>query len=493
MTLIIWLIVVAALLVVHLIVNKRNKGLSQYPGPALAGYTNLWRFFSALGRQTEQIHVALHRKHGDIVRLGPNALSFADPACIPSIYGLNKGMIKSDFYPVQQAVSKGERLQSLFSTQDEAYHARYKRCINAAFSMTTIVQYESLVDSTLKVFMRETDRRYASTGAECDLSTWMQYFAFDVVGELTWSKRIGFLERGEDVDGIISFLGKFLAYASPVGQMPWLDKIWLKNPLRLYLQKLGISTTVFAITRFALERESERAAKQPSSSQRDLLSKFHSAQHAHPTIMTDSQVLASCTSMIFAGSETTAISLCAVFYHLLKHSNCYTKLQHELDSTPTSHIVSWSQAQSLTYLDAVIRESFRLHPAAGLTLERIVPPCGADINGTFIPGGTIVGCNAWVLHRRPEVFGEDVDSFRPERWLDVPPTQLNKMKAAMFQFGAGGRTCLGRHVSLLEIYKLVPTLMRSYDLEMVSEGKCVNNWFVKRAGFRVKFKKRWLE
>ncbi|KAK5296666.1 hypothetical protein LTR16_000287 [Cryomyces antarcticus] len=101
-----------------------------------------------------------------------------------------------------------------------------------------------------------------------------------------------------------------------------------------------------------------------------------------------------------------------------------------------------------------------MHPAAGLILERIVPPQGIDICGEHIPGGTIVGCNAWVLHRRPEIFGADVDACRPERWIDAPPAQLKEMKATMFQFGAGARTCIGKNISLLEVYKLVPSFLR---------------------------------
>lgn len=92
-----------------------------------------------------------------------------------------------------------------------------------------------------------------------------------------------------------------------------------------------------------------------------------------------------------------------------------------------------------------------LHPAPGLILERVVPADGMEILGHFIPGDTIVGCNAWVLHRRPEIFGKDVDAFRPERWLEANASQLSQMKATMFQFGAGARTCIGKNISLLEM------------------------------------------
>lgn len=214
--------------------NKYNRGLNKYPSAHwLASYTDLWRYFDVKSCEAEKTHLAAHKKHGDIVRLGPNILSFADPRCIRIIYGLNKGMTKSDFYPVQQAVANGERLQSLFSTKDEEYHAKYRRCVNAAFSMTSLVEYEPLVDSTMNAFIEETRKRYCDTGLTCRFSKWLQFFAFDVIGELTWSKRLGFVERDEDVEGIVGFVGKFLSYAAPVGQLPLLDLLFQKNPIKV--------------------------------------------------------------------------------------------------------------------------------------------------------------------------------------------------------------------------------------------------------------------
>ncbi|EME89142.1 uncharacterized protein MYCFIDRAFT_76504 [Pseudocercospora fijiensis CIRAD86] len=507
-----WHIVLVALLAAHLASNKYYKGLNKYPGPRLAAFTNWWRYFDVLSRKAERTHLDLHRKHGDIVRLGPNVLSFADPRAIKIIYGLNKGFTKSDFYIVQQAVAKGERLQSLFSTKDEDYHAKYRRCVSNAFSMSSLVGYEPLVDSALNAFIEQTRRRYCDTGRSCKFSRWLQFFAFDVIGELTWSKQLGFVQRDEDVEGIVKFVADFLKYAAPVGQMPFLDLIWEKNPLRLKLQQLGFIKTEFPVSRFALAQNATRAAEIEKIKQGaalddrsgkgiDFLMRFTQAQHDHPEFMTDKQVLASCNSMIFAGSETTSISLSSVFYHLIKHPRVYQKLMSELDDAAVNGTiteknygkVSWSEAQKLPYLDAVIQESFRMHPAPGLILERVVPPQGMDILGERIPGGTIVGCNAWVLHRRPEIFGPDVDVFRPERWLEARPEQLREMKATMFQFGAGARTCIGKNISLLEIYKLVPTFLRNFEVEMAgeedAEWKTCNAWFITQ-DFDTKFRPR---
>ena len=103
-------------------------------------------------------------------------------------------------------------------------------------------------------------------------------------------------------------------------------------------------------------------------------------------------------------------------------------------------------------------------------MERRTPPQGIDILGEHIPGGVIVGCNAWVLHRRPEIFGEDVNVFRPERWIEADSSKLKEMKATMFQFGAGARTCIGKNISLLEIYKLVPTFLRNFEVRPIRQS-----------------------
>jgi hypothetical protein len=114
-------------------------------------------------------------------------------------------------------VSKGAPLLSLFSTTDEDFHAKYRRCVNNAFAMSSLVNYEPLVSSTLTYWLDKTEDMFAKTGQSCNFSQWLQFFAFDVIGELTWSKRLGFVEGNKDVDNIIGFLGKFFDYVAPVG------------------------------------------------------------------------------------------------------------------------------------------------------------------------------------------------------------------------------------------------------------------------------------
>lgn len=293
--------------------------------------------------------------------------------------------------------------------------------------------------------------------------------------------------------------------------MPWLDLLLLKNPLVLWLDKLGFKPLAFPVSSFAKARMTEKlsinVAEKPlegAGHRADLLTMFLKAQADRPEFMTDQRVLTMAVSMTFAGSETTAISLAAVFYYLLKdREGRYEKLTTELeDALATGKIerrdngtVTWAESQTLPYLDACIKEAFRMHPAAGLPLERITPPQGIEIDGRFIPGGVIVGCNAWVIHKDPRVFGQhfNVDQFIPERWLQANAEQLKEMNGTMFQFGAGARTCIGKNISLLEIYKLVPAFLLRFKIELADpqkDWKLFNAWFVKQHDFHVTFSQK---
>jgi hypothetical protein len=92
-----WPAVLGISFLAYLLSNYFNRGLNAYPGPFLASITDWWRFWIVYKRRPEVEHIRLHEKHGHVVRLGPNDLSFSDPRALKSIYGLNKGFVKVSF------------------------------------------------------------------------------------------------------------------------------------------------------------------------------------------------------------------------------------------------------------------------------------------------------------------------------------------------------------------------------------------------------------
>jgi cytochrome P450 len=110
------------------------------------------------------------------------------------------------------------------------------------------------------------------------------------------------------------------------------------------------------------------------------------------------------------------------FYLVLNAPEVYNKLSQEIkkaqDAGELSEIVTYAEAQALPYFQACLKEAMRLRPAVGVGIYRKTPPEGVDIGGKHWPGGIEVAVNGWVLHRDKSIFGDDVETFRPERWLE---------------------------------------------------------------------------
>lgn len=162
----------------------------------------------------------------------------------------------------------------------------------------------------------------------------------------------------------------------------------------------------------------------------------------------------------------------AIIYHVLANPGIKARLRAEIDAAQLSFPATFEQTKDLPYLDAVVREGMRIHPVLSGILERIVPDGGLTLSdGRTIAPGTIVGMNAWVIHRNKDIYGQDVDSFRPERWLrhdfeteDAYKVRLKLMKDADFTFGGGNRVCIGKFSAQMQILKTVATLFSRYDV-----------------------------
>ena len=106
----------------------------------------------------------------------------------------------------------------------------------------------------------------------------------------------------------------------------------------------------------------------------------------------------------------------------------------------------------------------RCYPLLVNILERVVPPEGAAIGTTWLPGGTVVGCHTAIVQQDPAVFGKDVAEFRPERWLTADKDQLLAMDRGFLAFGSGKRICIGRHIAEMEIKKVIPALLLRFKV-----------------------------
>ena len=122
-------------------------------------------------------------------------------------------------------------------------------------------------------------------------------------------------------------------------------------------------------------------------------------------------------------------SSCAITYYLALNPNAQAKLQAELDEAlghEDDPIASSEIVKRLSYLEAVINEALRLHSTSSMGLPRIAPEGGLRVSGKFFPEGTILSVPSYTIHRDPEIWGNDVDAFRPERWFEQDQAGIQK-------------------------------------------------------------------
>ncbi|OAL44002.1 cytochrome P450 [Pyrenochaeta sp. DS3sAY3a] len=485
----------------------RHRGVK---GPLIARFSNLWRFYHAYQGNIHHLYIDLHRQYGNIVRIGPNCISLAGIEAKSTIYGISGPKFSkicfhtdssrcSNFYAPFQPTIAGGTYQNLFDTTDEAFHAAIKRPVSRAYAMSTLLEYEPFVDATTQELLSQIGGRYASmrTGEAvvCDLDKWLQYYAFDVIGEITFSKSLGFLKGGQNVDDTISSLSPPMVVPA-ASQMPAIDR-WFLKPLQRWSARRSTS----AVVSFTMERMKERSKKAETrpADRRDMLSRFIHSKETNPAVIDDLRVLSYATSKVNAGADTTAITLRTTFYYLLKNLESMRALEREILEAEqcgalSAPCVSWAEAQKLPYLDAVVKEALRIHPPVGMMLERVVPEGGITIYGHYFRGGTLLGISPWVIGRDKSIYGEDADQWRPERWLECEPAQRNKMVGSSLTFGGGARTCIGKNISMLELYKVIPAMIRRFEwslAEPADEWKTVNAFSVVQKGLRVHVRERY--
>ncbi|CUS07417.1 unnamed protein product [Tuber aestivum] len=175
-------------------------------------------------------------------------------------------------------------------------------------------------------------------------------------------------------------------------------------------------------------------------------------------------------NILLAGRDTTAGLLGFIFWLLARHPHIYQKLREEIISAfgtgrdGGGKRPSFSALKDLTYLRYVLNETLRLYPSVplnGRTAVRntILPRGGGEdgLSPVFVPKGQRVDYSCYGLHRRKDLYGEDADTFRPERWGEGVGRGWE-----FLPFNGGPRICLGQQYALTEASYTVTRILQKY-------------------------------
>ncbi|KEF59855.1 uncharacterized protein A1O9_04703 [Exophiala aquamarina CBS 119918] len=455
-------------LCVTLFQKSKRAGLSHIPGPFIARYTNLWAVYVTWKTDREDNRVSLNRtlqeRYGDVIRTGPRNVSVTDPAAIPVIYGVRSRLDKGHAYvPFRQAGVT----TSLLSIPDETTHSKYRKLVSNAYSLSSIKAYEPYVDEMINRLVHVCNE-HAKTGTPMNLSLWCHYYCFDVVAKITMGDTLGFLE-GRDAYSLIKSVKAFGAYTGVVSQMPWLHKIFQDNPLMRKTKPSPFMKVVQKTVESRLEKPDVESRSRP-----DLLAHFIATHQNNPE-MDRLQVLITTSGNLIAGGLSPGKTFNEICYFLAANVQAQDTLLYELKEARCTHLASYEELKQLGFLEGVIKEALRLHSSTSFNLQRNTGPNRLELpNGIHIPPYTNIGCPAGAINQDVRVFGEDAHIYRPERWQQAKDESQEAyierrkiMERTELSFGQGSRTCIGKNIALMEMFKAVATLMGQFKFEPV--------------------------
>lgn len=99
-------------------------------------------------------------------------------------------------------------------------HKRLKSPIAPLFTPANVPSFEGRIDEVLECLREKLDQKFVENSAVFNLGQWLQFFAFDVMGTLTFSKRYGFLDTGKDIGRMLGTIVDFMRSSAPVRCTP---------------------------------------------------------------------------------------------------------------------------------------------------------------------------------------------------------------------------------------------------------------------------------
>ncbi|KAI1373517.1 cytochrome P450 [Hypoxylon crocopeplum] len=182
-----------------------------------------------------------------------------------------------------------------------------------------------------------------------------------------------------------------------------------------------------------------------------------------------------------AGRDTVAQALTWCVYLLMQHNSVVEKIRTEVQEpfvgSDGSHGKKINSAvltsASLPYTMATFYETLRLYPPIPFEIKQCEKATTLP-DSTFLPAKSIVFWCTWAMNRSKIAWGDDADSFRPERWLTEDGKLITKSAAEFPVFNGGPRLCLGKRMAELLAVQIIATMVLLFDFTPAYQGERVS-------------------
>ncbi|KAI4236154.1 MAG: hypothetical protein LQ349_002732 [Xanthoria aureola] len=408
------------------------------------------------GRLVKEIS-ALHETYGDVVRVSPTGLSFINPKAWLDIYARAPDEPRFEKDPIRYTHDMWINGAPEVFTAPDTDHTRLRRVLAPAFSKKSLLDQEPLIQSHVDLLIERLRERAASIG-KADLSTWLNWTTFDIIGDLAFGEPFGCLQAAQ-YHPWVALVFKSVWAVSVMGsikQFPWLDILFECLFGRLMRRALTDHAQL------AIEKVNRRLSCRENRN--DFLGTILKHSGTDKEWTTD-EMYSNSNLLIMAGSETSASAMSGCLYHLSKTPAVMKQLKDEIRARCKSEKdITFEILADFPFFDAVIHESMRLYPAQPIFTPRIIPNGGRTIAGVFVPenvsclapcgdensplceilrlGQTTVGIYQTVAYHASQNFRHP-KTFDPSRWTGNPRYKDDR-REIFKPFSIGPSNCIGK-------------------------------------------------
>ncbi|KAK0744766.1 cytochrome P450 [Apiosordaria backusii] len=523
--------------------------LARIPGPKIAAVSSIWLGRYVRDGRVRELTRWIHEEYGPVVRVGPAEVWVCSVEGFKVIYSVTNGFEKSDFY-IATALNKPTSINpwnleltwpdtlDLLSEFDQKRYRLQRRLIGPVYTASNVKKFESAVDGVIAAAvakLKAIGSQGGGTGT-VDLKEWMHIIAVECLGAVVLGWSPAYIKSGSDggtsrqsymgwkrksLFGLFPVVTKVSLLDSGVGRRAgrWLGRMWgdvwevtfatpkgFKPIFTPVYQKVSKRVTAaLTVLRNPAPRTTTKGKKnKPSKSsevKEDLLNELIQLHLSRPDEFTENYLRRMAVTNFGAGHETLCATLTSVIAMIACHPEvqrrCFeeiSSLQDRQEGTRKDRRYDFDEVTKLKYTQAAIKEAQRLWPVIGMSLSRKVPEQGCRIGRFDIPAGTTVGCSPLALHAfNEDLFGEDGLVYKPGRWLIDDTDRLRAMERCNLIWGGGGRTCPGRYLAEMIVFKVVTSLLGKFEVEVVKipEEKEMRCYFMAMmSGVVVKFRER---
>ncbi|KAK0511176.1 hypothetical protein JMJ35_006728 [Cladonia borealis] len=453
--------------------------LSNIPGPLPARITSLYLFtICFLGIECRVIE-SYHRKYKtSVLRIAPNAVSISDGDALHSIYVAGGGFKKAARYEN----FKVGGVHTIFSARDATYRDVRAKAVAPIFAMGRVRaagDQAGIIGECVSRFVERFKSEKANKmmlktePTRVDVLALTYRLMMDAVTGYLFNRAYGALDEQPVSSPPAGACSSVISKMDKMSALPFVYAILEAGrfsllPNRLFKTVNLMFRWLFPDPEFdkSFARVYDFATSITNDANPEKDDTYQSRLLAAGISKPETNV--QCMAAMFAGTDSTAVKLVTIVFHLVNKPGVHGRLKEELRlyrKGPTTDLLT------LPYLRAVIQEGLRLGMANPARFSRVVPRGGFQVDGFYIPGETDVGIAPYVLHHNPELFPKPFE-YHPDRWLagenanqTGSEAQKRKMERDLIPFSTGSRVCIARNLATYILFVATKAIVESGVLE----------------------------